>query len=237
MKQLAIFDIDGTIFRSSLVVELFEKLVEKGIFPKSSIHKVRKSEDKWLNRQGHYDDYIWDVVRAYRKAMVGKEKTTVVAASKIVIAKQKHRTYRFTRDLLKSLRGKYFTIAISGSPFEVVTEYNKFLKFDKIYATEYGTNEHGRYTGKILHEPPLYKKELILRYAGSHALSLKDSIGVGDTESDIGFLELVDKPICFNPNTVLAKAAKKRNWKVVIERKDLIVEFKPKSVKFISKAS
>jgi phosphoserine phosphatase len=81
--------------------------------------------------------------------------------------------------------------------------------------------------------PPLYKKELILRYVKNHNLSLKKSIGIGDTESDIGFLELVDYPIAFNPNTVLAERARKRNWSVVIERKDLVVEFNPKKVKYL----
>ena len=72
-----------------------------------------------------------------------------------------------------------------------------------------------------------------MRYVKNHGLSLRGSIGVGDTESDIGFLELVSKPIVFNPNVKLAEAAKKKNWTIVIERKDLIVEFRPKHVKFL----
>jgi len=62
---------------------------------------------------------------------------------------------------------------------------------------------------------------------------MRDSIGVGDTESDIGFLELVDNPIAFNPNTTLAAHAKKKGWKIVIERKDLVVEIDPRKAKFL----
>jgi phosphoserine phosphatase len=47
-------------------------------------------------------------------------------------------------------------------------------------------------------------------------------VGVGDTESDIPFLKLVDRPICFNPNRKLYAAAKRHGWKVVVERKDVI---------------
>jgi phosphoserine phosphatase len=124
-------------------------------------------------------------------------------------------------------------IGISGSALEVVREYNKFLKFDKLYGTEFGVDEKGVYTGKVLHVPPLYKKEIIARYIQSHKLSLKGSIGVGDTESDIGFLELVDRPIAFNPNFQLGEYARKKNWDVIVERKDLIYEFKPKNVKYL----
>jgi phosphoserine phosphatase len=49
-------------------------------------------------------------------------------------------------------------------------------------------------------------------------------VGVGDTESDISFLELVEKPICFNPNKRLYTYAKRNDWKVVVERKDVIYE-------------
>ena len=230
---IAIFDIDGTIFRSSLVIELLRELVKSQIFPESALGAIKKSERLWLNRQGGYDPYIWEVVKNYRKHIVGKRRRDIVAAGKRVIRAQKLRTYRFTRELLRKLRGKYFMIAISGSPLEVVREYNKFLKFDKIYGTELGVDEKERYTGTVLHEPPRYKKENLTRYAKSHVLSFAGSIGVGDTESDVGIFELVEKPIAFNPNAALAKIAKKRNWTTVIERKDLIVEFKPNKVKFL----
>lgn len=232
-RPIAVWDIDGTIFRSSLTIELFRRLVADKIFSPSVLDRVRRSEQKWLNRQGHYDDYIWDVVRTYQRAIIGKPRLAILQASREVIKEQKFRTYRYTRDLLNKIHGKYLTIGISGSPLEVVSEYNKFLKFDKIYGSEFGVDEKGRYSGQVLHEPPRYKKELIVRYAQSHKLSFEKSIGVGDTESDIGFLELVDKPIAFNPNQRLALHAKKRNWTVVIERKDLIVDFKPKAVKFL----
>src|SRR3989338_11240316 len=228
MKPVAIWDIDGTIFRSSLTIELFRELVKQKIFKPSLLHRVSQSEQKWLNRQGHYEDYIAGVVGAYQKAIVGKKKSEIAKASRKIIREHKFRTYRYTKSLLDSIRGKYFTIGISGSPLEAVSEYNKFLKFDKLYGWEFGLDEKGSYTSAVLHAPSLYKKELIVRYLASHKLSLKGSIGVGDTESDVGFLNLVDRPIAFNPNYNLAKIAKAKNWTIVVERKDLITEFKPK---------
>lgn len=233
MKPIAVFDIDGTIFRSSLTLELFRKLVARGIFPASTINRVKRSEQKWLNRQGHYDDYVHDFVEAYLQAIVGKKRGDILRACREVVREQKYRTYRYTRALLKKLRQRFFTICISSSPLEVVREYNKFLKFDKIYGWELGVDERGRYTGKTLHLPALYKKELIVRYVKGHGLSFRGSVGVGDTEADIGFLELVDQPIAFNPNTILAKYARAHGWKIVIERKDLVVGVDPKQVKFL----
>lgn len=233
MKPIAIFDIDGTIFRSSLTIELFERLVKQGVIEESFLRRIRRSERKWLDRQGHYDNYINEVVAAYQKAVVGKRQKDVLSASREIIEEQKYRTYRYTRDLLQRLRGRYVTIGISGSPLEVVEEYNRYLEFDKLYGSEFGVDERGRYTGAVLHEPPKYKKEVILRYVKNHNLSFKNSIGIGDTESDIGFLELVERPIAFNPNVKLAQKARREKWLMVIERKDLIVQFDPNLVNFI----
>ena len=232
-KPIAIFDIDGTIFRSSLVIELYSVLVKMGIFSQKSLRAIEKKKDQWLNREGGYDKYMWEVVDWYGKEIKGVKKQDLIKASRKLLQDQKFRQYRYSRNLIKKARKKYHTIGISGSPLEVVGEYNKVLKFDKMYGTEWGMDEKGRYTGVILHSPPRYKKELITRYVASHNLSFKGSIGVGDTEDDIGFLELVDKPIAFNPNMKLAKHARKKGWTVVIERKDLIVEFKPKSVRYL----
>ena len=57
-------------------------------------------------------------------------------------------------------------------------------------------------------------------------INLKQSLAVGDTEGDIAMLSLVGRPIAFNPNMQLAKAAKKRKWEIIVERKDVIYDVK-----------
>ncbi|MFP4022372.1 MAG: hypothetical protein ACLFTS_00805, partial [Candidatus Paceibacterota bacterium] len=52
------------------------------------------------------------------------------------------------------------------------------------------------------------------------------SVGVGDTEGDISFLEMVDHPLCFNPNKNLYRHALISDWNVVVERKDVIYHIK-----------
>jgi len=54
------------------------------------------------------------------------------------------------------------------------------------------------------------------------SLISKNSVAVGDTDGDISLLENVAKPICFNPKQVLYTYAKRMNWPVVVERKDMI---------------
>ncbi|MGH3106097.1 MAG: hypothetical protein ACRDM3_02750, partial [Rubrobacteraceae bacterium] len=47
-------------------------------------------------------------------------------------------------------------------------------------------------------------------------------VGMGDTLSDVGFLEMVETPIAFNPNRGLFEVARQWGWPIVVERKDVI---------------
>ena len=70
--RLAIIDIDGTIFRSSLVIELCHGLVKAGVFPRASIKEIQKEYLAWLNRKGGYEAYINKVVKIYIKHIVAR---------------------------------------------------------------------------------------------------------------------------------------------------------------------
>jgi len=221
--KLAIFDIDGTIFRSSLLIELCHNLVDAKIFPASARKEISKEYLAWLDRKGSYEAYIDKVVKIYVKYITGQRYTKVKRVADYVIREQKDRVYRFTRDLIKKLKHqKYFLVAISGSPSYIVQKYAKAIGFDLFFGTELEVLG-GKFTGKIKSlDSALNKAKIVRDLAKKYQANLKQSVAVGDTESDIAMLKLVGRPIAFNPNLGLAKFAKKSKWTVVAERKDVI---------------
>jgi HAD superfamily phosphoserine phosphatase-like hydrolase len=227
-RRVAVFDIDGTIFRSSLLIELVEELISLGKFPDSVRRTYSKSQQDWLNRKGSYEKYISDVVLAFDRNIHGVKEEDLLIAVKQVIAAQQHHVYRYTRDMVKKLkRQKYFLLAISHSPRYAVDDFCNKMGFDKIYGRIFELNRSKRFTGRIFYSELIADKAKILKRAVvKEGLTMKGSIGVGDTESDIKFLKLVDKPICFNPNRKLYQAAKRNNWPVVVERKDVVYKIK-----------
>ena len=66
-RKLASFDIDGTVFRSSLLIKLIEVLIELKVFPDYAKAEYLPAYEKWMNRQGSYDDYIKAVVAVFEK--------------------------------------------------------------------------------------------------------------------------------------------------------------------------
>lgn len=225
--KLAIFDIDGTIFRSSLLIELINGLVENGIFTKVALKEIQKEYIAWLDRKGTYDEYIKKVIAIHLKYIGEKNIVEVEAIARDTVEFLKNRTYRFTLKLIKELKKKkYFLITISGSPTYMVSDYAKILGFQASFGSEYEVR-NGKFTGKILNLETFYKKDLVLKnFVKQKGLNVdwKNSIAVGDTESDASMLSLVGKPIAFNPNTGLLKIAQKKKWRIVVERKDVIYE-------------
>jgi phosphoserine phosphatase len=114
-------------------------------------------------------------------------------------------------------------VAISHSSATVAHDFGKYMGFDKVYGRLHEVDKRGRFTGKHLFVDTIDDKaNLVKHLVDKKGYSLKGSIGVGDTESDIRFLELVEQPICFNPNLKLYKHAKRHGWTIVVERKDVI---------------
>lgn len=221
---MAIFDIDGTIFRSSLLVEVTEALIAEGVFPKGAAKRYAAAHRAWLDRKGSYDDYIMAVVRAFERHIPGVHFKDFLRVSKRVVDAHKDRVYRHTRDLVLDLKRKgYFLLAISLSPKGIVDSFARNMGFDKVYGLLYKTGPDGRYVRGHESTDILADKGLILmRALEKENLTLTGSVGVGDTEGDVRFLKLVDTPICFNPNSGLYRYAKRKGWKVVVERKDVI---------------
>jgi HAD superfamily hydrolase (TIGR01490 family) len=232
-SKTAIFDIDGTIFRSSLLIEVTNALIEAGIFPEKVRKEYAKEYRRWLDRRGAYGDYIDAVVRAFMRNIKGVHYRDFLKAARKVVAGHKNRTYVYPRGLVQELKKKgYYLLAVSQSPKGVVDSFAKSLGFDKVYGSLYETDKKGRYTGQVLFPELLFDKEKLFRRAiGKEGLTLTGSVGVGDTESDIGFLKMVERPICFNPNRRLYEHAKRRGWEVVIERKDLIYKVPRKALR------
>ena len=227
MKKVAIFDIDGTIFRSSLLIELVNVLIEQRYFPESARAEYESDWRKWLERKGDYESYIGAVVASFMKNIKGMHYADFDKAAETVVSRFQHYTYRYTRNLIKELKDDgYFLLAISHSPKTVLDKFCKEFGFDKAYGMLYELGPNDCFTGKRMEESTILNKANIVKRAiAKENLSLKGSIGVGDTESDISLLESVESPICFNPNMKLYKHAKRNGWKVVVERKDVIYTF------------
>ncbi|MES2748933.1 MAG: HAD-IB family hydrolase [Patescibacteria group bacterium] len=224
-QPVAFFDVDGTIFRSSLLIELVEALVADGVFPADAKDLYRNEYTAWRNREGTYDEYIEAIIDTYLAHIKGVHYGEFADVGKRVVNINSKRVYRYTRDLIAELKGKgYYIVAISQSPKTVLDAFCKQYGFDKVYGRMYEIGPQDRFTGEVTDVHLIENKANIAKRVFEHNTNLTrtGSIAVGDTEGDIPLLESVETAICFNPNQALYTYAKRMGWKTIVERKDVI---------------
>ncbi len=225
MRPVAFFDIDGTVFRSSLLIELVTQLIEEEVFPPEAALQYESELQSWRERQGNYEDYIEAVVKTFMHHIKGVHYGAFAEIGRHVVAEQSRFVYRYTRDLIAELKKQdYHIVAISQSPKTVLDDFCRQYGFDKVYGRIYEIGPQDQFTGMVIDEHLIKNKANIVNrvFDRDPTLSRERSLAVGDTEGDITLLESVAEPICFNPNEVLYNYAKRMGWKVVVERKDVI---------------
>ena len=150
-KKYFFFDIDGTIYRDSLMVEHFKKLIKYEVVDeKAWVDNTRDIFMTWDRRQGNYDDYLLNLCDLYVKSLIGLDKSAIDFATDQVIKLKSERVYTYTRSRIKwHLSQGHKVIFISGSPDFLVKKmaekYNNNVIFtlgkDGAVAYENGTIE------------------------------------------------------------------------------------------------
>lgn len=233
-KKFAVFDIDGTLIRWQLYHAVVDKLAKQGLLGSTAHEQIHEARMKWKRRQQNsgFSEYERTLINLYEQAIKNISPAEFDSYANAVIEEYKDQTYTYTRDLLRELKQKNYTLlAISGSQHELVEKIAVHYGFDDFIATQYDRNESG-FSGKVYvasHD----KKSALETLINKHQLSLTESFAVGDSSSDIAMLEMAEHPIAFNPDSKLYTAAKRNNWKIVLERKDVVYEFEVQNEHYV----
>lgn len=222
MKPLALFDLDGTFFRWQLYHELVFELKNEGVFAPETAERLDTALIEWQAKRRTWRDYEHEVIHALEPRIKDLSIELLERTARRVVSRSGHKVYNYTKHLLDSLKSKgYYTLAISGSQQEIAEIFAEQYGFDACIGALYGrTGDH--FSGEIVRYVPGRKHEIIQEYLSEHPeLSLAGSVAVGDSEGDTSMLELVERPIAFNPSSGLLEIAKERGWDIVIERKNI----------------
>jgi HAD superfamily hydrolase (TIGR01490 family) len=222
-EPLAVFDVDGTLFRRGLMPALTRRLVNEGVFSERVREELSQDYYAWVERRGSYETYDELVVELFLRELAGVSVAELRRCATVEVEAHGRRLHIYTRDVARRLKqAGYHLIAISGSPQEILDLFLKPLSFDRAWGTVLAQDARGRYTGETLHNPFANKREVLEKFLEDADVGLEGSVGLGDTLSDVGFLEMVQTPIAFNPNRSLFEVARRWSWSIVVERKDVV---------------
>lgn len=226
---VAFFDIDGTIYRNSLLIDHFKKLIKYEILPKEAFTKeVEDAFYKWDNRQGDYETYLLEISRLYKESLKGMDEKEVEFAADRLLDLKSARVYTYTRDRINwHLKRGHLVIFISGSPDFLVSKMAKKYGATDSKGSIYPV-ENGKYTGEVIAMwDHLSKSKEMDRFVEKYNIDLSKSYAYGDTNGDLFMLERVGNPIAINPSKELIEKLKRNKnidekLKIVVERKDTV---------------
>lgn len=230
----AFFDIDGTLYRDSLLIEHFKKLIKYELIdPIKWYGHLEDTYTNWNTRNGRYDDYLHELSDRYVEAIKGMTLLDLNFTADQVIRLKADRVYKYTRAMIKRHKEMgHKVIFISGSPDFLVMRMARKYGVDDWRASKYCISDD-IVTGDLV---PMWdsdsKNIAIDEFVEKFNIDLSQSYAYGDTNGDFTMLKRVGKPIAINPSNELLRRISEdeelsKRAKIVIERKDVIYNVSP----------
>lgn len=236
MKAIAaFFDIDGTLYRDSLMIEHFKKLIKYEVIDPALWHThVKKTYRDWQKRVGDYEDYMEDLAAVYVNALTGLKKDDLEFISQQVVSLKGDRVYSYARDRIQWHQTQgHLVFFISGSPDHLVCRMAKKYEVTDYRGTKYLLDNDGNFTGDLIPNWDSTSKNIVLTdFVKKYNINLEQSYAYGDTNGDLSMMQLSGHAVAINPTYELLEniRANKELCKktaILIERKDVIYKLDP----------
>ena len=235
MTVAAFLDIDGTLYRNSLMIEHFKKMVKYEVIDPGLWHtSVKSAFVEWRKRVGEYEDYMLELVAIYYEALKGRRASDLEFISNQVIHLHGDIVYKYTRDkILWHKEQGHKVFFISGSPDFLVSKMADKYNIDGYRGTGYLVDTQGCFTGEV---SPMWdsdsKNKAIDGFVKAFNIDLTESYAYGDTNGDLSMLTRVGHPVAINPARELLMNIKNseelsRKATIIVERKDVIYQLSP----------
>lgn len=233
----AFFDIDGTLYRDSLMIAHFKKLLKYEVI--DPIHwygHVEKTYKEWIKRRGDYEDYMEELAEVYIQSIKNLNKEDTAFITQQVIDLKGDAVYQFTRNQIQFHKDQGHKIFfISGSPDYLVEAMGQKYSVTDCIGTQYLTDDEGNFTGQVIRMwDAESKSKAISTFTKNYNLDLSQSYAYGDTNGDYSMITKVGHGYAINPtHELLTRLKGHPSVKIIVERKDVIYDLSP-SVAIIS---
>lgn len=232
-KTVAFFDIDGTIFRNSLMIEHFKKLIAFEIInPELWYTKVKKAYEDWEKRYADFEEYLEILAGVYLEELKGVKREHIEFVADNVIEANWDMVYKYSREQIEWHRKKgHEVFFISGSPDFLVSKMAEKYGATEYRGTKYLVDSNNCYTGEIIKMWDSISKQRVLdEIIDKYNVDLVKSYAYGDTPGDLSMLRRMGNPVAINPNRELILKIKEdeslsKKTAIIVERKNVVYKF------------
>lgn len=212
--KVAFFDIDGTLVEPYTIGLFLNFLAENGKFHRQNIDNFSKVTKEYASGNKTYEQLAASWGKELGEGLKGYVEQEVQAIAGKFWEIVKLRVAYWAKDIIAQFNNNgYTTIAISGSPIELLTLYKEKLGLQQVFASVAEVT-NGVYTGKTSVNLVLGKeKEMIVNsIIQQEHVDLEKSFGFGDNLHDLAFLDKVGHPVAIISESNLKQYAEEKGW-------------------------
>ena len=228
-------DIDGTIYRDSLFLDIINYFINDGLVDNESIERYNYLKSEWKNRNIGYEEFLmYTITWIFEKVLNKINIDYIYNIWYSIIEKNSWKVFVYTLEQLKKYQNNWYKIIfISWSPLELVYLFSKEYEFDIALWSLLSTNNQWTLESDYVLASSQAKIEVVNYINNLYQPS--DTIAFWDTSWDYDMLINSSLWYAINPTYELYNKIKDiDNILVIIERKDLILKINKESRKYIS---
>jgi phosphoserine phosphatase len=220
--KIVFCDIEGTLFRDSLLLELYENIRTSRDW--ETFKEYSKLKTSWKDRKIKYSTYINKSLALFHDALIWSDYSYISQLSYPIVESAYKRVYMFTKTKLIELKKEWYKIIfISGSPHFMVNYFTNKYGFTLWLWTIYHVDEDNTFIDKREALALEAGKEKIINYIVDK-YNPSDIIRFGDSHSDLTFLKKASKWYAINPTLELyEEIINDEKIDVVMERKEYVL--------------
>ncbi len=208
MKKVAFFDIDKTIYNTHSFFQLAEYEIGKGRVKQETWDKIQKLLVRYKSGELTYSVTANMLLEDFASDLKDQKYIDLIEDVKEFFVSNLKNFYPYFEEILPKLKETHDIYIITTNAQYVAKTIVDHFGLTGFISSEFEVID-GLFTGKILKSLANGKSmvsDILAKYGKG------GSIAVGDSENDIGMLELVEYPVCISPSEELKKHASSNNW-------------------------
>lgn len=215
-QEAAFFDLDKTVIAKASMVAFGRPFYREGLIGRRTILRGLYAQLIYLHLGASEEklDRIRESVLVLTRGWDQERVRAIVRETLEVVIEPI--LYEEALDLMAIHRAEGRKIfLVSASPVEIVEPLAEYLGVDEAIASRAAVDADGRYTGEMdTYAYGPVKAEIIRELADREDLDLAGSYAYSDSYTDVPMLETVGHPVAVNPDRVLGRVAKDRDWEI-----------------------
>lgn len=230
MQKLAILDIDNTLYKWKLWIDLLKKLMKDKLFQKETGDEILEIFTAYRNNKIAREEIFDKIYPLYGEWIKWLEESIIRSKANEVYNNYKSWLFGFTRSLIQYLQSKgYYILALSWSSDEIVSCLCEDIWIDISFGAKIESH-YWVYTWKLIQacSSPERKKDIVIEHISNNWIKVdrSKSIAIWDSETEALLFDMTWVSLVFEPHESFKPIAENNPNRTIVNRSNILSTIK-----------